>query len=304
MVRIVASYTTLPGREETLEKSIKSLLDQTRKPDVIYLTLPEKAERLNLVYPEPSEFVKKHCKIVRIPKDYGPATKLYGALQEEQDPKTLIFSVDDDVIYDRHLIAELARRAKQFPDSAVSGTGALFRHGKIFIGTVFSMMGLPGFFSAKVPEEGRAVDALFGSAGVMYRRGMFEYGQDLDDNLWKMVFSDPERTIFHNDDMLFSAYLCKRGIERRVFAGIPKYDHLSGEAALSGDFFKMYDRTWKAIRKLQEMQYFEDEFIEANYYDTIIFKIICMTLLLILVILLIILFCFSYKSINIYDITR
>ena len=78
MPRVVATLTTIPGREKVLERTIACLLNQTVKLDKIYLTIAERNDRLNLNYSEPSEYLRRHCQIVKIPRDFGPITKLYG----------------------------------------------------------------------------------------------------------------------------------------------------------------------------------------------------------------------------------
>lgn len=291
MQRIVASYTTLPGREDTLEKSIKSLLEQTRRPDVIYLTLPAKAERLNKEYPEPSDFIKQHCRIVRIPKDFGPATKLYGALQEEKDKNILIFSCDDDTIYPPTILEKLLSKTKKYPHAVITGTGALLSRGLVFISISPSVAPFHKFrwlVGPRIDKNGRKVDLVYGSAGVLYRRGMFEYGEALKTNLWDKVFISEDRSVFHNDDVLFSAYLCKRGIERRAFPDVPSVTHLNGNDALSAEFFTMYFRMWRAIDKMREIGYFtkyeDNAYDESFAFRTIIFILIIILLIVLLVI--------------------
>lgn len=291
-VRVVASYTTLPGREDVLKTSITSLLNQTRPPDEIYLTIAEKAERLDLEYPEPSDFIKQHCRIIRIPKDHGPATKIYGALQEEKNRKTLIFSCDDDTIYPPTILEKLLEKAQKYPKCAIAGTGAWLRGGKFFMSVFPSIQPfhkMRSFMGPRVGNNGRAADILYGSSGVLYRRGMFEFGEELQKNLWDKVFHDSERTIFHNDDVLFSSYLCWRGIQRRVFPDIPSVNHLSGNDALSSNFFKMHDRMWKAIGEVRKLGYFhqyEDCAIDENPAA----RTLCILVAIILIILCIVIF--------------
>ena len=40
-MRVVVTLTTIPTREESLIKTIKSIQDGTVKPDAIYVNLPE-----------------------------------------------------------------------------------------------------------------------------------------------------------------------------------------------------------------------------------------------------------------------
>ena len=46
---IYVSLTTIPQRVKTLYKSVDSLLNQTKKPDKIFINIPEKYERFQEV---------------------------------------------------------------------------------------------------------------------------------------------------------------------------------------------------------------------------------------------------------------
>src|SRR5690349_10896883 len=99
MARVVVTMTTLPGREDIITRACESIVQQTRPPDAIYLALPKISRRLGIPYPPMPEFVRAHCTIVQPETDFGPVTKLYGALALETDPHTVIISCDDDIIY-------------------------------------------------------------------------------------------------------------------------------------------------------------------------------------------------------------
>src|SRR5579862_1496481 len=107
MMRVVASYTTLPSRYDVLQKSILSLKRQTHKLDAIYLTLPKKATRLNKEYPPISTELSSLCTVISSDIDYGPLTKIYGALVSENDPNTVIISCDDDVDFPDNFVETL-----------------------------------------------------------------------------------------------------------------------------------------------------------------------------------------------------
>lgn len=288
-MRVVATYTTLPGREYTLEESIKSLLAQKRKLDVIYITIPKEAIRLGVCYTEPSDFLKKNCVIVTPDQDYGPITKIYGALMREKDPKTCILSCDDDVIFPPEFVSTLMGKRKKYPRSAICGTGAMFGRGLWFLSIVSSIKpfdGWKGFTGFRVGKNGRPIDIAFGVGGVLYNRGMFPPREELYDKLWKYSIGDKD--IFHNDDVLISGYLSGKNIERRLFLDIPSITHVGGEAALSGDVFKMLSRMWVAITKVQEMGYYQD----AQYYSSdespVMRGVILFALIVIIIIALII----------------
>jgi len=283
MRRTVATYTSLPGREEILEKSITSLLQQTVKLDVIYLTLPQEAERLGKKYQEPSEFLKQHCQIVRIEKDFGPITKIYGALTYENDEKTCIISCDDDVTFPSNFVETLLQKHENFPDSAICGAGAMFSRGiwlLSFVSSIKLFEKWKGFSGFSVGPGGRSVDIAYGAGGVLYTRSMFPPHDSLDE-LWKIALSD--KSLFHNDDVVISGYLSSKRIERRLFLDIPSVDHVISEGALSADFFAMMKRMAVAIEKAKEIGYYQ----QTEYYsseETVLYRSIAVVVAILILI--------------------
>lgn len=284
--RVVASYTTLPSRYSVLLRSIQTLKKQTHKLDAIYLTLPLRAKRLNKEYPPLPDELAALCTVVRSDVDYGPLTKVYGALMTETNPDTIIISCDDDVFFEPHHVETLIKHHRTHPKSAICGTGALIGKGLPFISIVSTVRpfdGWSGFTGFDVDQRGRRVDLIFGVASVLYTRGMFPVTEALYDELFK--FSLQDDSIFHNDDVLISGYLSKQGIERRVFFDIPTIHHDSGEDALSGDVFKMIGRLNTAIEKVKALGFFpvmEDVNLDETPTGRVIFVFIILIALIIL----------------------
>lgn len=258
-VRVVATYTTLPSRYDVLKRSIQSLQSQTYKLDAIYLAIAKKAARLNKEYPPIPEDIASMCTIVNIDTDYGPITKIYGALVSETDPNTVIFSCDDDVLFEPNHVEKLVQYHKIYPKSAICGTGALISRGLPFISIVstvkpYHTYAWKRFTGFDVDKNGRKIDLLFGVAGVLYTRGMFPSNDKLYDEI--LQYSLIDDSIFHNDDVLISGYLSKQNIERRVFLDIPAINHVNGQDALSGNLFKMITRLNTSIYKVKEFGFF------------------------------------------------
>jgi len=297
MVRVVASYTTLPSRYDVLKQSILSLHNQTYKLDAIYLTLPKIAKRLNKEYPPIPDDLKELCTVVTVDEDFGPITKIYGGLISEKDDNTIIISCDDDVIFKSNFVEVLLSYHNKYPKTIICGTGALIRRGLWCISIVSSVEpfdNIKGFSGFNVPKEGRKVDLIFGVAGVMYVRGMFPSNENLFEELFK--YSTIDDAIFHNDDVLISGYMSKKGIERRVFYDIPSITHVNGNDALSGDLFKMLSRLQVAINKVQEYgfyPYMEEVSPDETPSYRVIFSII---IILIIIIMCIGLYNILYKD--------
>ena len=100
---IYVSLTTIPNRLKNLSKSIDSLLNQTHKPDKIFINIPFKYKRFKETIEKEQipKFSSKTVEILRC-EDYGPGTKLLGSL-EKFKKNSLIILADDDHIYEDYM---------------------------------------------------------------------------------------------------------------------------------------------------------------------------------------------------------
>ena len=96
---IYVSLSTIPQRLRNLNKSVESLLKQTRKPDKIFVNIPIKYKRFSETV-EDSQIPKFNSSNVEITRceDCGPGTKLLGSLNKFEK-NSLVILVDDDHIY-------------------------------------------------------------------------------------------------------------------------------------------------------------------------------------------------------------
>ena len=301
--RVVATFTTLPDRYSILTQSLKSLKEQTHPPDAIYLALPLIAQRLQKEYPPLPMDVEKMVTVVRSPVDYGPLTKIYGALMSEHDPATIIISCDDDIIYPKDLVEKLVAHAQAEPQSTICATGALLCHHNLLFSSIYSTLkhaykwnAIIGF---SVPPTGRNIDLVFGVAGVLYRRGFFPAtGPGLTEltapgptglspvlKFFELALQD--RDIFCNDDMLISAYLAQQKIKRKIFPDLPLIDPRNGSAdSLSGDLMVMVPRATRAFAALRKRGFFTVEEMEPlDLNETPAFRIFLLVLIFIFAII-------------------
>lgn len=285
-IRIVASFTTLPHRYDVLRESMKSLKAQETPVDVIYLALPKIAARLKEPYPPLPQDIAEMCTVVSTDIDYGPITKVYGALVSEEHPDTIIISCDDDTIYPPDFITILVKHAKDYPNSSICGTGALIGKGLAFISIVSSLKEFrswSGFFGFYLNKNGRAVDLVFGVGGVLYRRKFFPPSAFLHHEILQHALKD--HTIFCNDDVLISGYLSKVGVERRLFYDVPSVEHMGGNNALSSDK-DMVSKLNTSINRVKELGFYPT--MEPVAYDeTVFIKIVIAFIFLIMIGLLI-----------------
>lgn len=116
--RIVVGLTTTPRRINEIIPTLESILNQSRKPDKIVLTLSYENARTGETFGKiPVQLLSyirgKPIEIIRTP-DYGPATKFVGLLLTEHDePETFLIWFDDDVIYNKHAIKLLVQTASK-----------------------------------------------------------------------------------------------------------------------------------------------------------------------------------------------
>lgn len=116
--KYIISLTTIPSRINNIDNTIKSLLDQTLKPEKIILNIPNKYNlRFNLDIDKNiiDNILKKYNNelliVNYIDYDYGPGTKLLGLIKSNiiklsyfNNNNVYIVLVDDDHIYKSYMI--------------------------------------------------------------------------------------------------------------------------------------------------------------------------------------------------------
>jgi len=134
-----------------------------------------------------------------IDDDWGPATKLIGALLLEKDPSTVIITLDDDMVYNRDTVKWLSTHMQ--PDIALSFGCEMWNS---------DMSGFIAFntytnFYMTTPRvcEGW----LIGWAAIAYHVSSF------GDDIYTFIQSLPAGC-FNNDDMWLSGYIARHGVTR------------------------------------------------------------------------------------------
>jgi len=117
---IYVSLTTIPQRVKNLYKSVESLLNQSKKPDKIFVNIPKKYERFDEVI-EDNQIPKIKHENVEITRceDFGPGTKLLGSIKKLKENSLLILA-DDDNIYEDYMIEKLYHFYSIAPQNAYS----------------------------------------------------------------------------------------------------------------------------------------------------------------------------------------
>ena len=117
---IYVSITTIPQRLKNLNKSVDSLLNQTKKPDKIFINIPNKYKRFKEIIKneEIPKFNDSSVQITRC-EDYGPGTKLLGSI-DQIDKDSLVILADDDHIYQDYMIEKFYYYYSKAPENAYS----------------------------------------------------------------------------------------------------------------------------------------------------------------------------------------
>ena len=297
--RVVISLTTVPGRYQILYDTLKTLVNQDYPVSAIYLTIPKIAQRWGTPYPALPQHILDMVTVVNIEEDYGPICKIVGALMMEPNPKTLVVTCDDDIWYSPNLVSALVKQYFSRPNTAVSGSGMFISNGTAFSAyhaqSVFFHSWLMDF---TVPQQGREVDILCGFSGVLYPRHAFP----TPDKLEQLVhYTRLSKAVFHNDDILLSAYLSSQGVKRVVVPDIPWVDELrltaSGkgnenvdEYALSHNIIECVSRMQVAYADCVKFGLIKDR-PNVSWTETVGGKIIVLIFVLIIVIFVVWVLC-------------
>ena len=131
--KFVVSFTTSPTRIGKCGPMIHSILDQTRKPDLFLLNIPEVFARTGETYNVP-KYIRKSLTVNRVDTDYGPATKIIPAVMylkngmgvnaENFDPDTTrIIYLDDDIVYPPRMIEAYEKMIAPGDNNVCTATG-------------------------------------------------------------------------------------------------------------------------------------------------------------------------------------
>ena len=117
---IYISISTIPQRLKHLKESVNSLLNQTRKPDKIFVNVPYKYKRFRETI-EDNQIPKFDSSIVEVTRceDCGPGTKLLGSLNKLEKNSLLILA-DDDHTYENYMIEKFFYFYSKAPNNAYS----------------------------------------------------------------------------------------------------------------------------------------------------------------------------------------
>ena len=200
-LRIVVSFTTSPTRINKCSQMIHSILDQTRKPDLFLLNIPDVFARTGESYVVP-KYIRKSLTVDRIHTDYGPATKILPTvlyLRDEErakqyDPEhTRIIYLDDDIGYPKRMIETYEQMIPPNDNNVWTSTGFDFIN--------MSLNGKRGHRDTATIAEG------YGSVCVKLNT----FGDDFLDYMTRYTAIDNQICRL-SDDVILSNYYHRRNL--------------------------------------------------------------------------------------------
>jgi hypothetical protein len=205
MTKLIVSMTTIPGRIGRIKRTIDSIQNQSHKPDVICLNLPKRCRRQKSAEYIIPDFIESssNINIIRTDFDYGPSMKLLPVLEDENDPESIIITVDDDHEYKKDFIKNILKYSKQYPDCAIGFDG--WNVNPLIEKNSWK------WIDENLPEPVQ-VDVLAGFRGVLYKRKFFSQDIFEYDKFPKIAYSV--------DDVWISAHLAKHNIKRLLLPGV------------------------------------------------------------------------------------
>jgi hypothetical protein len=208
-VDIIVSLTTTPYRINTIKPVLDSIARQSIKPTHIYINIPWIFKRDNSEYIIPDWLKKYPNIIINRTKDYGPATKLIATLEKEHNPEAIIITIDDDRMYHRHIVRDLAKqylpntyKVNYKLNSAITG------YGMNFVASFDR-----NFYFNEIVVGDRPSVLVVGTYGVAYKKKFFS----------RDIFSLMDRiplNCFLSDDLMISSYLLANNIHIVKVSGI------------------------------------------------------------------------------------
>lgn len=208
--RLVVGLSSIPSRFSSLNVTLNSLQNQTRKIDEIYLYIPTYYKRFK-IYVTPEiipDFISTYTNVKIVTgEDYGPISKLFVSLSREIDPETSVLICDDDCAYDKNWVKMLEDGLNRYEKSVVSCRGRIFNaHNFIYSSTKL-------ITSGSITEDTK-VDIVLAMAGCGFKRSFFEENYI---NKWRDAVSK-YNNIFFNDDIWISGTMQMAGVSRIVLA--------------------------------------------------------------------------------------
>jgi hypothetical protein len=115
-MRVIVTLTTIPPRGLSVIDTIKSIKQNTVKPNAIYVNIPKYLPRFpdQEYHPELKDKLHQLGVVINECDDMKTLTKSIPTLKYELDPDTLFIVIDDDAIYSNRFIEGLLKGYQDF----------------------------------------------------------------------------------------------------------------------------------------------------------------------------------------------
>ncbi len=213
---IVVSLTTIPTRIANMTRTLSTF--DLSEVDEVLVSIPEVSGRTGKSYDIPKELlqISPKVRILEVPKDLGPITKMLPAAELYRDTKALIISIDDDSHYSKGMIPEMIRLAALNPGHVFSGSGPSLSFWGIQAPNFMQRKNGP---TARIPYPDYAVDqaeVVEGFAGVAYPNEIFKARLSTESDITVLdalrAISQKTKETFGSDDLVISAVLHRAGV--------------------------------------------------------------------------------------------
>lgn len=193
--RVVVSMTSSPGRLQDLERSVRTLLNQTCPPDEIHLNIPYVFRRTGERYVVPAwlERADPRVRLHRV-EDIGPATKSVPTIERFRPDEDVVLVIsDDDVLYLQETIEGLLAAVRDDPGCSFGYSGFDFG----------------ARWESRLPSGRAGVQVIEGWACVAAHRSCF--GEGIAGHF---AAANRSRACFCHDDVVMSNWLEMQGVPR------------------------------------------------------------------------------------------
>jgi len=200
--RVVISLTTTPARIRSTREMLTALARQSGEFSTILLNVPHRSARTGETYEIPEWMSRIEKLRINRCSDYGPGTKLLGALACEPHPDTLIVTVDDDVLYPSWMVAAYRQCAATDDSRAYCMTGFNIPDPRAVA------VRLARGALEPVAGHGADVQVAAGYGSCLYKRSFF------DDSIFDVL--KLPKFLLYSDDIYISNYLAGKNIGIRT----------------------------------------------------------------------------------------
>ena len=121
--KVIVSLTSFPQRIDKVWMVIETIFRQTVKPDKIVLTLSELQFKDKKIPKKLLEQTQRGLEIIWTKDDIRSHKKYFYVMQKY--PKSIIITVDDDILYEKNLIKTLIDFNQTYPDCIVCNWGSV-----------------------------------------------------------------------------------------------------------------------------------------------------------------------------------